>query len=139
MSAPVAPFPQVDHQRAVFADGLALDCGMTIAPLAVAYRTYGTLNAARSNAILVCHALTGDQYVAETQPLTGKPGWWETHHRPRQAARHRPLLPDLRQRAGRLHGQHRPARGDRSGAAGRPWGTDFPNITIRDMVRAQSG
>ena len=65
MSAPVAPFPQVDHQRVVFPDGLALDCGMTIAPMAVAYRTYGTLNAARSNAVLVCHALTGDQYVAE--------------------------------------------------------------------------
>src|SRR5690349_2584314 len=78
MSAPVAPFPQVDHQRAVFADGLALDCGITIAPLAVAWRGYGRLNAARSNAILVCHALTGDQYVAEPHPLTGRAGWWES-------------------------------------------------------------
>ena len=40
-------------------------------------RTYGTLNAARSNAVLVCHALTGDQYVAEDHPITGKPGWWD--------------------------------------------------------------
>src|SRR5919199_3352477 len=78
MSAPVAPFPQVDHQRAVFPDGLALDCGAVITPLAVAYRTYGRLNAARSNAVLVCHALTGDQYAAHVHPVTGKPGWWET-------------------------------------------------------------
>ena len=45
--------------------------------MTVAYRTYGALNAARSNAVLVCHALTGDQYVAETHPVTGKEGWWE--------------------------------------------------------------
>jgi homoserine O-acetyltransferase len=108
----IAPFPEVDHQRLVLAEGLALDCGVTIRPLSVAYRTYGTLNAARSNAVLVCHALTGDQYVAETQPVTGKPGWWDSLGRPRPAGGHRPLLRHLRQRARRLHGLHRPARGD---------------------------
>src|SRR5579863_5226256 len=61
-----------------FTEGMTLDCGARLERVTVAYRTYGTLNAARSNAILVCHALTGDQYVAETHPLTGKPGWWET-------------------------------------------------------------
>jgi len=73
----IAPFPEVEHQRLLLADGLALDCGVSIRPVAVAFRTYGRLNAARTNAILVCHALTGDQYVAETQPVTGKPGWWD--------------------------------------------------------------
>ena len=57
---------------------LVLDCGASLAPLEIAYQTYGTLNAARSNAILVCHALTGDQYVASTHPLSGRPGWWNT-------------------------------------------------------------
>ncbi len=140
MSAPVAPFPQVDHQRAVFADGLALDCGMAIAPLAVAYRTYGTLNAARSNAILVCHALTGDQYVAETQPLTGKPGWWETiigPGKPLDTDRYFLICTNV---LGGCMGSTGP-RDEMTDAAGRglgrPWGADFPNITIRDMVRAQ--
>ena len=77
MSQAIAPLADVEHQAAVFPDGLALDCGAVVAPLTVAYRTYGTLNAAASNAVLICHALTGDQYVAETHPITGKPGWWE--------------------------------------------------------------
>ena len=57
---------------------LRLDCGIDLAPFQIAYQTYGELNAARSNAILVCHALTGDQHVANIHPVTGKSGWWET-------------------------------------------------------------
>ena len=55
---------------------LPLDSGESFGPIEVAYHTYGTLNADRSNAILVCHALTGDQYAVLPHPLTGKPGWW---------------------------------------------------------------
>jgi homoserine O-acetyltransferase len=57
---------------------LRLDCGIDLAPFQIAYQTYGELNAERSNAILVCHALTGDQHVFNVHPVTGKPGWWET-------------------------------------------------------------
>ena len=53
------------HDSVTFPEGLTLDCGRHLETLTVAYRCYGTLNAARSNAILICHALTGDQYVAE--------------------------------------------------------------------------
>ena len=57
---------------------LPLDAGAVLAPWQIAYQSYGTLNAARSNAVLVCHALTGDQHVANAHPVTGKPGWWDT-------------------------------------------------------------
>ena len=57
---------------------LKLDAGVELSPFQIAYQTYGTLNAARSNAVLICHALTGDQHVANVHPVTGKPGWWET-------------------------------------------------------------
>src|SRR5215217_1547281 len=57
---------------------LMLDAGVALAPWQIAYQTYGTLNAQRSNAVLVCHALTGDQHVANDHPVTGKPGWWDT-------------------------------------------------------------
>src|SRR5262244_68240 len=57
---------------------LKLDAGVDLSPFQIAYQTYGMLNAARSNAVLLCHALTGDQHVANTHPVTTKPGWWET-------------------------------------------------------------
>ena len=57
-------------------EALPLDSGVILSPWQIAYETYGTLNADRSNAILICHALTGDQYVASTNPVTRKPGWW---------------------------------------------------------------
>ncbi len=57
---------------------LVMDAGLSLGPWQIAYQTYGTLNAERSNAVLICHALTGDQHVANRNPVTGKPGWWET-------------------------------------------------------------
>ena len=56
---------------------LKLDAGVNLAPFQIAYTTHGKLNAERSNAILVCHALTGDQHVIGPHPVTGRPGWWE--------------------------------------------------------------
>src|ERR1700753_2188786 len=57
---------------------LKLDAGVELSPFQIAYKTYGTLNADRSNAVLICHALTGDYHVMSVNPVTGKPGWWET-------------------------------------------------------------
>ncbi len=130
-------FPETQHQSVTFPQGLTLDCGQHLAAVTVAYRTYGTLNAQKSNAILICHALTGDQYVAERNPDTGKPGWWEYRGWPRPAGGHRQIFRHLRQCAGRLHGLHRPAQRRTPDGSGRPWGTDFPQVTIHDMVRAQ--
>lgn len=129
------PLPQVAHQHLVFEDGLALDCGRHLARLEVAYRTYGTLNAARSNAILICHALTGDQYVAEPQPLTGKPGWWELvvwPGKPIDTDRYFVLCANV---LGGCMGSTGP-RSPRDDGPGL-WGTDFPPVTVHDMVAAQ--
>ncbi len=135
MSAPaLAPIPSLDHQHVRFEDGLALDSGAVVAPLTVAYRTYGRLNAAKSNAVLVCHALTGDQYVAETHPLTGKNGWWEAVVGPGLAIDTDRYFVICANVLGGCMGSSGPPE---LRADGTPWGTDFPSVTIRDMVRAQ--
>src|ERR1700761_5242598 len=56
---------------------LKLDSGVELGPFTMAYQTYGTLNADKSNAILICHALSGDQYLAGRNPVTGRRGWWD--------------------------------------------------------------
>jgi homoserine O-acetyltransferase len=140
MTEALAPLPQLEHQRAVFADGLALDSGAVLAPLAVAYRTYGRLNAARSNAVMICHALTGDQYVAEAHPTTGKPGWWDTLVGPGKPVDTNRFFVICANVLGGCMGSSGPAEEmtDAEGKPlGRPWGIEFPSVTIRDMVRAQ--
>nr|WP_160000541.1 homoserine O-acetyltransferase [Roseomonas sp. 18066] len=124
------------HQAAHFPEGLALDCGALVAPLDVAYRTYGTLNAAKTNAVLVCHALTGDQYLAEPHPVTGRAGWWQAivgPGRPLDTDRFFLICANV---LGGCMGSTGPASPMAPGSD-KLWGTDFPNITIRDMVRAQ--
>jgi homoserine O-acetyltransferase/O-succinyltransferase len=115
---------------------LKLDSGVSLAPFQVAYKTYGTLNAARSNAVLICHALTGDQHVASKHPVTGKAGWWETMvgpGKPIDTERYFVICPNVM--AGCM-GSSGPA--STNPATGAPWSLDFPVITIRDMVRAQA-
>ena len=115
---------------------LRLDAGVDFGPLQIAYQTYGTLNAARSNAVLVCHALTGDQHVVNDHPVTGKPGWWETMvgpGKPIDTERYFVICPNV---VGGCMGSSGPA--STNPATGMPWGLDFPVITVRDMVRAQA-
>ena len=128
--------PPADHQHVVFADGLALECGVTLKRLVVAYRTYGRLNAERSNAVLLCHALTGDQYAVETHPVTGKPGWWDMVAGPGRPIDTDRLFVICANVLGGCMGSTGP-RSPRDDGTGTPWGTDFPPVTIRDMVRAQ--
>lgn len=112
-----------------------LDSGAQFAPLEFAYETYGTLNADKSNAILICHALTGDQYVASTHPRTGKPGWWTRlvgEGKPADPARHCIICINV---LGSCMGSSGPASIDPG--ADTPYGMDFPVITIADMARAQ--
>jgi homoserine O-acetyltransferase len=123
------------HLAETFAQGLMLDCGTLIAPLSVAFRTHGRLNAARDNAVLICHALTGDQYVAETHPLTGKSGWWEAVVGPGLVIDTDRFFVICANVLGGCMGSTGPLSPAPDGA---PWGERFPAITIRDMVRAQA-
>jgi len=114
---------------------LQLDCQQTLAPFQIAYKTYGTLNADKSNAILVCHALTGDQYVASPHPVTGKEGWWKTLIGPGLAVdtdRFFVICPNI---LGGCMGSTGPA--STNPETGKPYGLTFPVITIGDMVNAQ--
>jgi homoserine O-acetyltransferase len=126
-SSPIAHFP-ADRP-------LQLDCGQQLAPFSIAYQSYGRLNADRSNAILICHALTGDQHVANVHPVTGKPGWWETMvgpGKPIDTDRFFVICPNI---IGGCMGSTGPA--SINPKTGKPYGLDFPVITIGDMVEAQ--
>jgi homoserine O-acetyltransferase/O-succinyltransferase len=115
---------------------LRLDSGATLTPLEVAYKTYGQLNETRSNAILICHALTLDQHVASIHPTTGKPGWWS-----RMVAPGMPLDPEryfiiCANVVGGCMGSTGPA--SINPKTGEPYGLSLPVVTIADMVRAQA-
>jgi homoserine O-acetyltransferase/O-succinyltransferase len=112
-----------------------LDCGVDLAPFTIAYQTYGQLNTERSNAILVCHALTGDQYLAEPHPITGNPGWWSTLCGPGKVLDTERYFIICANVLGGCMGTSGPQ--DIDPATGEPWGLSFPVITIGDMVRAQ--
>jgi homoserine O-acetyltransferase len=140
--------PQLDASKAQSADALtgqvvrlaettplALDSGGSLGPIDVAYTTLGTLNADRSNAILICHALTGDQYVAGTHPISGKPGWWDTMigpGKPLDPAHYFLICANI---LGGCLGTTGPM--ETNPATGKPWGPDFPVITVGDMVKTQ--
>src|SRR5262249_45734839 len=114
---------------------LKLDAGIELSPFQVAYKTYGTLNTERTNAVLICHALTGDQHVASEHPVTKKPGWWETMvgpGRPIDTAKYFVICPNV---LGACMGTTGPS--STNPKTGKPWGLELPVITIRDMVRAQ--
>jgi homoserine O-acetyltransferase len=115
---------------------LRLDSGRTLEHVEIAYETWGELSPAKDNVVIVCHALTGDQFAASPNPITSRPAWW-------------PLIvgPGLPVDTNRFHvictnilggcmGSTGPASQKPDGS-GCVWGTDFPLITIADMARAQ--
>jgi len=114
---------------------LQLASGENLAPLTIAFETYGALNADCTNAVLVCHALTTDQFVASPNPVTGRPAWW-----PRIVGPGRPIDTNrffviCANVLGGSMGTTGPASMARDGQA---YGLRFPPVIIADMVRAQS-
>jgi homoserine O-acetyltransferase len=137
---------ELDFAGAVLSEGgtwrfpshqpLRLDSGAQLENLEIAYRTWGTLNADGTNAVLICHALSLDQHVAGVHPVSGKAGWWTRlvgPGRPVDPARHFIICSNV---IGGCSGSTGPA--SINPASGKPYGLSFPVITIPDMVRAQA-
>ncbi len=115
---------------------LQLDCGRTLGPVQVAYETYGRLNASRDNAILVCHALSGDAHAAGVHaPEDRKPGWWDSMIGPGKAFDTEKYFVICSNILGGCKGTTGPRSPNPE--TGRPYGLDFPMVTIGDMVRCQ--
>jgi len=121
-----------------FPDGkpLRLDSGARLENFQITYKTWGELNADKTNAVLICHALTLDQYVTGKHPISGKPGWWSRvvgPGMPVDPARHFIICANV---VGGCMGSTGPA--SLNPATGAPYGLSFPVLTIGDMVRAQA-
>ncbi len=114
---------------------LKLDCGQTISNFPIAYETYGRLNEKRDNAILTFHALSGDQFVAGKNPITHKNGWWSYLVGPNKAIDTNKFFVICANVIGGCMGSYGPSSLDSSSS--KKIGTNFPVITINDMVNAQ--
>jgi len=114
---------------------LKLDCGQTISNFPLAYETYGTLNEKKDNAILVFHALSGDQFVTGTNPITNKSGWWSYLVGPGKAIDTNKFFIICANVIGGCMGSYGPSSIDPK--TNKTIGTNFPVITINDMVNAQ--
>ena len=114
---------------------LLLDCKETIKDFPLAYETYGNLNENKDNAILVFHALTGDQFVSGINPITKKEGWWVTAVGPDKAIDTNKYFVICANVIGGCMGSWGPKEIDKK--TNEPYGLNFPVITIRDMVKAQ--
>ena len=115
---------------------LKLESGDIIDSFKLAFKTYGKLNADKTNAILVCHALTGDQYVAGNNPITGREGWWSRMVGPNKPIDTNKFFVICSNVLGGCAGSTGPK--ELQNGSDIAYGGNFPSITIKDMVKAQS-
>ena len=122
-------------KKLIVNQSLELDCGKTIKDFPLAYETYGILNEKKNNAILAFHALTGDQFCTNTNPITKREGWWTTVVGPGKAIDTNKYFVICANVLGGCMGTYGPT--EVNPETNKLFGTTFPVITIRDMVRAQ--
>ncbi len=120
----------------ILKQALPLDNGETLNDCTIAYQSWGKLNQKKTNAILICHALTGDQYAAGKNPNTEKDGWWSNLIGPKKSIDTDKYFVICTNTIGGCSGSTGPA--SLNPATGKTYGIDFPVITIADMVRAQA-
>ncbi len=124
-----------DVKQLLVKEPLKLDCGLTIKNYPIAYETYGDLNKSKDNAILIFHALSGDQFASGTNPITKREGWWATAVGPDKAIDTNKYFIICANVLGGCMGSYGPNTIEPS--TKKPLGTNFPVITINDMVNAQ--
>ena len=131
--------PVADRKFATLAGGLSLESGAVLPEVIIAYETYGTLNADKSNAILILHALTGDAHVAgRAAPGQLTPGWWDSMvgpGKPIDTDKYYVVVPNA---LGGCQGTTGPSSWrQKSSEIWARWGAEFPRLTIRDQVSAE--
>ena len=127
----------VSPQRALFEQALQLDCGRSLAQHELLFETYGALNAEASNAILICHALSGDHHAAGLhQDSDSKPGWWDHCIGPGKAIDTDRFFVVCPNNLGGCSGSTGPT--SINPESGKAWGPDFPLVTVRDWVKSQA-
>ncbi|WP_304526378.1 homoserine O-acetyltransferase [Halomonas sp. I5-271120] len=127
----------VTPQTAHFDDPLALACGKTLPSYTLVYETYGTLNAEGTNAVLICHALSGHHHAAGRHHEDDrKPGWWDAHIGPGKSIDTNRFFVVSLNNLGGCHGSTGPL--SINPETGQPWGPDFPMMTVSDWVHSQA-
>ena len=127
----------VTPAKAVIERALALDCGTSLSRYELCYETYGELNAARDNAVLICHALSGDHHAAGYHTVDDrKPGWWDNCIGPGKALDTRKYFVVCPNNLGGCGGSTGPLSVNPD--YGRVYGPDFPIVTVRDWVESQA-
>ena len=127
----------VAPERFRFDGEFSLQCGEALDGFELIYETYGNLNAARNNAVLICHALSGNHHAAGYHAKAdAKPGWWDTCIGPGKAVDTGRFFVVALNNLGGCHGSTGPA--STNPATGKPFGADFPVVTAQDWVRSQA-
>ncbi|WEL55282.1 homoserine O-acetyltransferase [Pseudomonas kermanshahensis] len=127
----------VTPQTARFEEPLALACGRSLASYELVYETYGTLNASASNAVLICHALSGHHHAAGYHAATDrKPGWWDSCIGPGKPIDTNRFFVVSLNNLGGCNGSTGPS--SLNPATGKPYGADFPVLTVEDWVHSQA-
>ena len=125
--------PQTMH----FSEPLLLACGKTLGDYQLIYETYGQLNANKSNAILICHALSGHHHAAGYHSENDKrPGWWDAYIGPGKPIDTNKFYVVALNNIGGCHGSTGPK--SINPETGKPWGADFPKLRVRDWVHSQA-
>lgn len=125
--------PQAIH----FTEPLSLASGRMLDSYTLMYETYGELNAAKSNAVLICHALSGHHHAAGYHsPDDRKPGWWDGYIGPGKPIDTNKFFVVALNNLGGCHGSTGPV--SINPASGKPWGPDFPKLRVRDWVSSQA-